>query len=96
VSINYTDKTGKEITLMEWSELCGDPQYCQIKYTEVDDRQVSTVWLGLGAPINTNFETMIFDSYGGANVYGRSATLGESLVTNLKAIALLSKEPVDV
>ena len=63
--MDYYDKEGRPISLMEWASLYRDMEYRRIGSTHIGHFWVSTVWLGLdhnywgGPPII--FETMVFD-----------------------------------
>lgn len=61
----WFDKAGNPLNVMEYARLHEDPDYYLIGRTDVDQAQVSTVWIGInmnysndGPPII--FETMIF------------------------------------
>lgn len=66
MSIDYYNRQGQPIEMMEWSLLLHTPGYKRVALTEVcEGIEVSTVWLGLdhdffghGPPLI--FETMIF------------------------------------
>jgi hypothetical protein len=67
----YLDKQGKPITLAQWVVLseswrCGH-DYRRVGWTEVGDRIVSTVWLGLD------------HGFGGPPMYFESAIFGPEL-----------------
>ena len=61
----YYDRSGRQLTLDEWSQLMEDDEYKVVERTHVGPYLVSTVWLGLnhnwwgGPPLI--FETMVFD-----------------------------------
>ncbi len=60
----YHDKSGKEITLLEWGKLREDVNYCRIGHDKVGPFTISTVWVGLGFGDDSEglFETIIFGS----------------------------------
>ena len=66
--IQYQDKEGKPLELLEWAKLLEDKKYQVIKQGVVGTHWVSTVWLGLehgfreGEPLI--FETMVFADKG--------------------------------
>lgn len=69
MSIDYYDRQGKPLGMMEWARLHADIEYRRVASTHVPEDEsglwVSTVWLGLdhnfmpGGPIAI-FETMVF------------------------------------
>ena len=66
--LEYTDRDGKPMTLLEWGEQFNDMDYRRVDETWIHAQfhsyQVSTVWLGIKGQI---FETMVF-SRGPADV----------------------------
>lgn len=69
--MDYYDKEGNPLELMEWAELFEDHEYKIIQQETVGEYWVSTVWVGLdmghwsyGDVVPLIFETMIFDTAG--------------------------------
>lgn len=66
MSVDYYDKEGRPITLLEWAHLFEDKAYCRIAEDTLDDGTwISTVWLGLDHGLGLSvrpliFETMVF------------------------------------
>lgn len=65
MALQYFDKYGHPIEIMEWGRLCENPDYKIIKQQTVGKYFVSTVWLGLNMSWHKEmpkliFETMIF------------------------------------
>ncbi len=62
--MNYYDKDGSEISILEWGQKMQDPKYKIVAKTKVRKALVSTVWLGINHQFGTGppliFETMVF------------------------------------
>lgn len=61
---DYYDKQGKPLELLEWAKRLEDMEYKRVAVDEIDNRRVSTDWLGLSHQLGEGppliFETMIF------------------------------------
>ena len=61
--VRYKDKDGKFISEAEWAGLLENRDYCIIKKTFINRKEISTIWLGLIHIGGYYFETMVF-TYG--------------------------------
>ena len=88
--IDYYDKDGTPLTLMEWAVKFEDNEYKRVAFDQIGDVEVSTVWLGLnhqygdGPPLI--FETMVFGGEHDAFQW-RDSTVAEALETHAHALA---------
>ena len=94
----YYDRQGLPIEMLEWATIFEDPEYKQIRVTELPDgREVSTVWLGMnhnfhgGPPLI--FETMVFPA---ADYQERYSTEAEAIAGHEALVAeLTNAAPLD-
>jgi len=69
----YFDRQGNPMELLEWGRKLEDHEYKRVRKTTLPDgKWVSTVWLGLDHNLllrgpRAIFETMVFESEGGAD-----------------------------
>lgn len=56
----YFDKTGKQISLLEYGELSKDPKYHYIAKTILKKYIVSTIWFGYHLGTDQSIETIVF------------------------------------
>lgn len=82
--MNFFDKDGKPLELMEWAEKFEDDEYRQVDWTELtNDRHVSTIWIGHNMNMLGNipiiFETAIFKKGRFVEVFGRCDTLENAM-----------------
>jgi len=100
----YYDKDGLPISMYSWGLLMENPTYRVVKQeTLVDNRWVSTVWLGIdhsfGGKKKLLFETMVFDHEGGGDSGGdilecfRWSTLAEAQKGHATIVEELNKHP---
>ncbi len=92
----YKDKEGNEISMKKCGELLEDPEYKIIKQEKVEDKFVSTIWLGIphmgncGFGGSTYFETMIFDKKGYSKDLYRYETLEEAEIGHEAVVELVT------
>lgn len=83
MNVNYFNKQGEPISLMEWSDLFEDSEYKMIEQSKIKGYLISTMWTGVNSAIFKEqpiliFETMIFSKNRTVDYQKRYSTLEEA------------------